>query len=340
MTDIGKISRDTFESVIVPRRGATRTDEVISPTHGIDYGVIDVDGTALVVSTDPISILPALGFECAGRFAVEFILTDVAVSGIAPTHLTINLTLPVEMTDDEFARMWNGISSRARELDVSIIAGHTARYPGVEYSWIGGGTALGVGQLDDLVRPDGTELGDVVIVSGVPAGEVAGLFGALFSLDLPESTVESARNRLSTIETVRDARLVSSHPGVHAVHDVTEGGIIGGLCEMASTAGVRFEVETQSIDIPPDVTRVCGEIGVDPFRVTSAGTLITTVAADQADSVRETLAEHAVNSWKIGRVSAGSGVMVDGKQITPPVPDDSWDAFARFSDRDSEPDRH
>ncbi len=168
MSDLGKIDRELFDTVIYPELGADREDVTLGPTHGIDFGVIDVGGDALVTATDPLSVLPDLGFERAGRFALDVVLADVAVSGIAPSHLSVTFTLPPAMSDDELAAMWHGFAGRAEEVGVSVVTGHTARYAGVDYSWVGGATVLGVGSHDDIVRPDGARAGDKLVVGTGP----------------------------------------------------------------------------------------------------------------------------------------------------------------------------
>ena len=137
MPDSGKISRAFFAEHIAPNLGADRDDVAVGPKHGVDFGVLEVGGRAVVTATDPVSVLPALGFERAGRFAVGIVLADVAVSGIPPSHLTISFSLPPEMTDEEFGRLWEAVDAECRALGVSVVTGHTARYPGAEFPWVG-----------------------------------------------------------------------------------------------------------------------------------------------------------------------------------------------------------
>ena len=157
MPDSGKISRAFFEEHIAPRLGAERHDVAIGPTHGVDFGVLDIGGRAVVTATDPVSVLPDLGWARAGRFAVDIVLADVAVSGIPPSHLTISLSLPPEMTDGEFDRLWAAVDAECRDLGVSVVTGHTARYPGASYPWVGAATAMAVGDavVDAPEVPDG-----------------------------------------------------------------------------------------------------------------------------------------------------------------------------------------
>jgi len=335
MSDLGKIDRAVFEEIIYPNLGASRGDVAVGPRHGVDFGVLDVGGQAVVIATDPVSLLPALGLERAGRLALEIVLADVAVSGIAPTHLAINLTLPPEWSDGDLATVWRAISDHAESLGVSIVSGHTARYPGIDSSWVGGATVLGVGDHDDLVRPDGARPGDRIIVTTGPAAEIAGLLSTLFPerLGLDAETVATAQERADDIAAVADARAAFDAGGVTAMHDATEGGIAGGLTEMARGAGARFELDRAAVPIQPGVEAVCQAVDLDPWTVTSAGTLLLTVAPDRAEAVAAAVRERGTPAAVAGDVVDGDGVFIDGERVSPPDADPSWDVFDRLSDR-------
>jgi len=331
---LGKIDAETFESVIAPRLGADRDDVLLGPTAGIDFGVFEVGGQAVVTATDPLSFLPELGPERAGRLALDIVLTDVAVSGVAPTHLTLALTLPPGFDDDTFEGIWTGIDAHARNLGVAIVSGHTGYYTGIEGSWVGGATAFGVGDVEDVVRPDGARVGDSLVVSTGPAAEVAGLFATLYpaQLGLDPETVATAQQRVDDIAAVEDALAAHEVGGVTAMHDATEGGIAGGLNEMADGAGVRFEIDPDAVPMAAGVPAVCDAIGVDPWHVTSCGTLLIAVDPADADAVVEALETRGTPAAVVGRVSEGSGVYADGDPIEPPESDPSWEAAERLSE--------
>lgn len=333
MTDLGKIDADFFERVVAPNLGADSGAVSLGPTAGIDFGVLEVDGQAIVTATDPLSVLPALGLERAGRLAIDIVLSDVAVSGVAPTHLAIALTVPPEYPSSDLSALWRGIDAHARELGVSIATGHTGRYPGVDSSWIGSGTALGVGRPDDLVRPDGARPGDALVVSTGPAAEVAGLFSTLYPerLGLDPETVATAQERLEDIPAVEDALTAHDAGQVTAMHDATEGGIAGGLNEMADGAGARFEINPDAVPVAPGVEAVCDAIDVDPWHVTSCGTLLIAVESGDASDVVATLERKGTPAAIAGQVTDGEGVYTDGGRLEPPASDPSWAAASRLS---------
>ena len=336
MTDLGKIDRSFFEQHVAPNLGADREDVAIGPQHGVDFGVLSVGGQALVTATDPLSILPDLGFERAARFALDLVLADVAVSGVSPTHLSICFTLPPEMTDAEFATVWETIHAECVDLGVSVVTGHTARYSDSSYPWVGAATAFGVGDHDEIVRPDGARPGDRLVVTTGPAAESVGLLSTLFGdhMDLPESVIENAQARLEDVYAVRDALTAAAAGPVTAMHDVTEGGLAGALNEMAEGSGTQFVIDRDAVPLKPGVEEVCASLEIDPWHATSCGSLVIAVEEGGVGDVCEALEARGTVAAEVGRVEAGEGVIVDGDRLAHPRVDPSWAAYAELAGRE------
>ena len=334
--DLGKVDRSFFTEYLYPNLGADRGDVRLGPTHGVDFGVVDVGGTALVVATDPVSILPRLGLDRAARFALDIVLTDVAVSGVPPTHLTVSLSLPPDFSDEAFATFWTAWSDAARDLGVSIVGGHTARYADCSLPWVGAATALAVGDHDDVVRPDGARPGDDLVVTKGPAVETTGLLTSLFPdvVPLSDSLLETAQARLDETGAVRDAAVVSEHGEIHAMHDATEGGLLGALFEMADAAGVRFEVDTAAMPWRPGVRETAEALGFDPWTATTAGTLLISTPTHESAAVVSALRSNGTPASVVGSVVAGEGVAFDGEERDPPEEDSSWPVYAALAAAD------
>ncbi|MFB6119225.1 AIR synthase family protein [Halosegnis sp.] len=330
---LGKVDGEFLRETVYPHLGADRADVRVGPRAGVDFGVVDVDGAALVCATDPLSLPPGLGFAQAGRFALDICVADVAVSGVAPTHLAVGFSLPPEMTDAEFATAWTAMDERARELGISVATGHTARYPGVSFPWVGAATVFGVGAHEDVVRPDAARPGDALIVTTGPAAETAGLFASLFpdQLGLDAATTAAARERLAEVACVEDA-LVAADAGARAIHDATECGVQGGLVEMAASAGVRIEIERAQLPYGEGVQAVCETLGVDPLQVTSAGTLLVAAPDDAAMALVERLRDQGTRAAVVGCVADGNGLYIDGERREHPGADPSWAAYEAFGE--------
>ena len=334
MPDAGKVDGAFFDEYVYPHLGAEREEVRVGPQHGVDFGVVDVGERSLVVATDPISIIPQLGFERAARFAFDVVCADVAVSGLAPAYLSMNFSLPPEMTDAAFAAVWETIDEEARDLGASVVAGHTARYAGCSYPWVGGATVMAVGDPEELVRPDGARPGDDLLVTTGPGVEAVGLLTTLFGdeMELDEATLDAARERFDDARGVRDALTAAAAGPVTAMHDVTEGGLDAALCELAGSAGVRIEVEREAVPMRPGVEAVCTYHDLDPWRVTSSGSLLVAVDPAGTDRVLDALAARGTTAALVGHVGEGTGAFVDGNRIDHPRIDRSWDVYADYAD--------
>ena len=334
MPGLGKVDRDFFDEYIYPNLGADREDVALGPQHGVDFGVIDVGGRAVALSTDPVFVMPSLGFERAAWFAFHILMSDVAVSGLPPTHLSIDFNLPPEITNEEFRTVWETFDQEARELGVSVVTGHTGRYAGCNYPMVGGATAVSVGDFDDLVRPDGATVGDRIVVTKGPAIEATGLlsiqFESLMAEELDAATIEDATDRFYDMSPVRDALTAAAAGPVTAMHDATECGIYGGLYEIARAAGVGVELETDRVPVQPGVHEACDFFDIDPWISISEGTLLAAVDPDGVDSVLAALESEGIPAADAGEVVEGSGLVVDGEPTDHPGVDPFWGTFEEY----------
>jgi hydrogenase maturation factor len=330
--DTGKVSREFFEDRIAPNLGADREDVVLGPTPGVDFGVVDVGDRAVVTATDPVSVLPALGFERAGRFALHVVLADVAVAGVAPSHLAISFSLPPAMSNDAFGRLWCAIDAECRDLGVAVVTGHTARYEGASFPWVGAATGLAVGDPDDIVRPDGARPGDDLLVTRGPGVEAVGLLTTLFPEQVPldGEALATAQARLDEASAVRDALAAAAAGDVTAMHDATECGLLGALHELADAADIHLAVDADAVPVRPGVAAACEALEMDPWCATTSGTLLVAVDPADTDAVLAALRDRGTPVARVGRVEPGTGVAVDGRESRPPEGDSAWPVYERL----------
>ena len=120
------------------------------------------------------------------------------------------------------------------------------------------------------------------------------------------------------------------------MHDATEGGVIGGLIEVATASDVGLRIERDAIPVRPEVRAICEHTGMDPYTAISEGTLIATVLASRADAFVEALAEQAIEAAIVGEITdAASGrvlVTAEGERpLVHPGLDPFWGAFGRWA---------
>lgn len=101
------------------------------------------------------------------------------------------------------------------------------------------------------------------------------------------------------------------------MHDVTRGGMLETLLEIAYRSEVGIEIDVSQLPTRPVVSRFAQAFQFDPLRMISSGTLVATVPPERAEDVRRGLEEMGILSAFVGRVTSGAGVRVlrDGKAM-------------------------
>ncbi len=307
LPELGKIHPEFFDRVIYPRLGVEDKNIIIGPRHGVDYGVLKLGDNCLAMSTDPFFIVPAFGFERAAWFAFHIIMSDVAVSGLQPKYLTVDLNLPPEMTEEQMAEMWRSVDAEARKYGVSIVTGHTARYAGCNYPMVGGATSIAVGTEEELRGPHRVKPGDKIVITKGPAIETTGLLAVLFpdkftAAGGPAFQAEAA-GVFDQMSVMDDCAIARRFPGVRVMHDATECGIWGGLYEMARAGGYGLRIEQDLIPVQPVIKKTAELFAFDPFVAISEGTLLAIVDKTEAERLVTAFARANILSAVAGEVT-------------------------------------
>jgi hydrogenase maturation factor len=124
--------------------------------------------------------------------------------------------------------------------------------------------------------------------------------------------------------------------GVTSMHDATEGGVIGGLLEVAAASNVGIRIDLERIPVRPEVRAVCAHVGIDPYTAISEGTLIATVVPERVEAFVDALARQAIESAVIGEILAseeGRTLVTGGHEapLTHPGLDPFWGAFGAWA---------
>jgi hydrogenase expression/formation protein HypE len=340
MATIGKITDEIFRTVIKPRLGAKRPEVAIGPELGVDVGIVELGDYALAMTSDPVFVVPAYGFDRSAWFAIHILASDAVTSGLAPAYLTIDLNLPPELSDNDFALLWDVIHRECEKMGAAIVTGHTGRYENCDYPMIGGATFMALGPRNAYCSPKFCKPGDQIIVTKGPAVEATGIFAAMFPDRIEKKfgaafrkEAESVFFKMSIVEDARIAAAVGTRDkGVSAMHDATEYGVRGGLHEFARAAKLGLVVHKDEIVITPAVKQVCEMFQIDPFNSISEGTLIAAVRPHAAREVLQRLRDAGIAASICGEMTEkakGIQMVEDGKSrpFDHPGVDPFWEAF-------------
>ena len=341
---LGKLSPEAFARLVAPHLGAARAEVVIGPRAGHDAAIVKIGaGRVMAVTTDPLSVIPALGLERSARLACHLVASDLWTTGIPPAFASVTFNLPPSLGDAEFERYWKAMSDAWAELGVAVITGHTGRHEGIGENIIGAATVIGVGDEGRYISTGAAKPGDRVIVTKGCAIETAAIAALAWPERLAQHVDEEGMAALRALESkvsvVADCRAAVRagvrERGVTALHDATEGGVLGGLVELAKACGHDVRVERSKLPLAPAVAAACAALGVDPYWTLSEGTLIACASADRAPLVLHELEQDGIPAAVVGEILPGRGKLwvaePDGSVSTfeTAQPDPWWPAYQR-----------
>jgi hydrogenase expression/formation protein HypE len=347
MPEMGKVSSEIFDEVILPQLGYRRPEILVGPQHGVDIGVVDIgNGQVMVTTTDPVFIVPPYGWERSAWFAVHILASDAVTSGLPPKYLTIDLNLPLTITREEFDTVWSVIHRECEKMGMAILSGHTGRYEGCEYPMVGGATVICIGPKDEYITPTTAQPGDTIIMTKGAAIEAAGLFAVTFPQKVEEKydtkTAHEAEQIFWQMSVVEDAltavQVGIREQGITAMHDATECGVWGGLYEIALASQVGMVIDKDNIILQDVVKKVCDLFGIDPYSSISEGTLLITCRPHKAKEVLQRLEDKEILASIVGEIVERENGMVyyeGGKvhELTHPKVDPFWAAFGKAASK-------
>lgn len=323
----GKVSADLLQRIVYPHLGR-RPDVLVHARLGEDCAVIDFGEWVAVLTTDPITG----AIRQLGRYAVHVACNDLATSGAEPVALLMTLLLKVGTTDPELEGLMREAGETAKRLGVEIVGGHTEVTPGIDHT-IAVMTALGRTRKGQVISAAGARPGDRVIVT-----KSAGVEGtAILALDLAprlkgrvdDVMLERARRFLDRISVVPEG-LAAARAGATAMHDVTEGGVLGGAWELAEAAGIGIEIRADAVPVAPETAAICRVLDVDPLRLISSGAML--IASPVPERTLDALKQAEIEATEIGVMTRQERVVVAGSRrlpLTPPPGDELWRVLDR-----------
>ena len=278
---------------------------VLGARAGEDAALIDFGDRYLVAKTDPITFAT----DFIGWYMVQVNANDIAVMGGTPRWLMTTLLLPDTMSEVEVERIFTQVREACDALNITLIGGHTE----ITYDLprpIAVGAMLGEVPKERAVLTSGARPGDSIVLTKAIAVEGTSILAReaaedLLERGLTQDTINRAKEFLFSpgISVVSEATIVCDTVDVHAMHDPTEGGISGGLVEMAAAANVGLRIDMDVVPVLPECREICDTLGLDPFGLIASGSLLAAVPSDEVGTLKCALAREGISATEIGTVT-------------------------------------
>jgi len=330
----GKVPQKILEKIVLKYLGLKRKEVILGPAVGEDGAVIEIGDKAIVSSVDPITG----AIKRIGWLAVNICANDIATFGVKPTFFSSCILLP-EMSDEHvLEEICRQIDEAARRLEIAVIGGHTEVTPELTHPIIVG-YCVGITKKGDYVTSGGAKAGDQLILT-----KTAGIEGtAILATEkyeklkrvIDNEMLISAKSFFDKISVVDDALIAFKCGGVDAMHDPTEGGVLGGIHEMADASRLGVKIYQEKIPIAKETLKICRFFEIDPLRLISSGALLIAARKGKSQEIVEKLRACGINASIIGEFVENQEIRIlinrNGKELQLPKPkyDHLWIALGK-----------
>ncbi|MEA1944336.1 MAG: AIR synthase-related protein [Euryarchaeota archaeon] len=290
-----------------------KTDAVVDSSHLDDSGVVCFQDQYIVVNIDGIhSRLSDFPF-LAGFHVARAALRDIYVMGASP----IALFSDIHVADDgDVGKIFDhiaGISAIAELTRVPLITGSTLRIGGdmvIGERMTGGVGAVGIAH--DLTARVSAEAGDVILMTEGAGGGTISTTALYYGMhDVVDETINITF--INACEALIASNLLKR---IHAMTDVTNGGIRGDANEISRTARIKlvfFEEKMRTL-VNRKVLLMLESLDIDYLGV-SLDALLMIAPPDAAHEIMDVIREQNIRIDVVGEVCGGAGteLIADGK---------------------------
>ena len=318
---LGKLDNDTLERLILDRFKKTRSESFGAPRIGMDCATLDFGGDLIITSCDPITSADA---RHIGALSVHVNCNDAAAGGAEPVALLVTLLLPPDADEETVAMIAADLEDAAERAGVDIVGGHTevtdavtrvttcttvlARTPKAKM-------LCGANPSDEIVMTKWAGLEGTMLIASDHSDRLLGI---------SDDIIARARSLSSHLSVVPESR-IAIRSGVHAMHDVTEGGVLGAVWELAAQSHCGAIVDKGAIPILPETEVIANAVGLDPYRLMSSGSML--IACENGSELAEMLNRSGIPAAVIGRITEHEFCFTDGSPLDPPGPDELYRLF-------------
>jgi hydrogenase expression/formation protein len=282
-----------------------RTSAVVDSSHLDDSGVVRAGGQYVVVTIDGmhsrLSDFPFL----AGFHVARAALRDIYVMGARPVAMLSDIHVA---DDGDVAKIFDhiaGITTVSELTGIPLITGSTLRIGGdmvIGERMTGGVGAVGIAK--DLTARIQAMPGDIIIMTEGAGGGTVSTTALYYGM---HNVVDETINLkfIDACEALLEAGLIEK---IHAMTDVTNGGVRGDAKEIARTAGVKliFEEEKLRALVNRKVLEMLDKLEIDYLGV-SLDALLIIAPPEHANEILSCIWKNGVAADIVGKIVKGKG---------------------------------
>lgn len=259
-------------------------------------------------------------------FAMAQAVNHLASRGAQPKGAAIRIQLPEYAYESRLKAMVAMAADAAKEQGLLILSAEAEALPMIQTTIVHV-TAVGSCEEANLLQSRRARSNqDIVLLNRIALEgtlrirrekeeELAGRFAPAYL-----NRIEHYRPEIFAVREMRAAAAM----GVSAMHQITDGGILAALWDLAEGAGIGLEVDLKKIAVRQETIEVCECFHLNPYQLTSAGSVLVT--AEKGEELADALNRQGMSAVVIGRTTAGNDrVIQNGEEkrfLDRPAPDE------------------
>lgn len=286
----------------------------VAGSRGDDAGAVATGLGEHIVVTCDVAPKPAIWdlidrpWESWGWYAVAASLSDLVAVGANPLGLVTSVEAPRTMAADDLAEFVSGVAAACARFNLEHLGGNLRE--AAEFACHS--TVVGETGGFPLLSRQGCRVDDVIVVLG-PCGEFAAayLLARRYGMDRLE---EAAKLRLTRplplvggMGALRDRGVL-----INAATDNSDG-LLGAVWNLAERSACRMVLEVEEWELSSRVRVAAEKLGVEPLRLAlmwGDWNVVVAVSPSQYEPLKAACNDTAIESLRIGRVTAGEPGLV------------------------------
>lgn len=308
----GKLTNAKLKELVINKIQPHNKETVVGAGVGEDCCAVDI-GDLCVVSTDPITA----GGEQTGMLAIHINANDIAAAGAVPIAALVTLLIPPHEEEQQIEKLMNQLVQTAQELKIDIIGGHTEVTDSVNRIVVSV-TMMGKPVVTGKIfKTSDMKQNDDIVMTKCAGLEGTAIIAEEFKEELCELLNDNDLRQIEQIKlslsVVQDGHIAAETNGVSAMHDITEGGILGAVKEMCEASGCGAQIDLSKVPVLEVTQKICEHYKVDVYGLISSGSMLIT--AQDGKAVVDHLAQYGIEATVIGKAGVqGIYDISDGKQ--------------------------
>lgn len=320
---VGKVSQTVLKRSILKPLQFHREEAIIEPSvEEMCFGIELKEDEQLLATS---AVL--YGDEKdLGVFALAQVVNDLATRGAKAVGASVHIMLPPYAYESRLKAMIEYVERAGSAHAVQIMCAKAEVSPVISKAivYVNGVGVLKKSELlqSRMGKPDQ----DIVLLKWIG---LEGTFRIMREREeaLSKRFVPTFLNQIKNLEPQLFSEkelAIAKEFGVSAMHQITSGGILAALWEIAESSNVGMEVDLKKMTIKQETVEVCEFCHLNPYQLTSTGSVL--IFTDHGEELVARLAEEGAMAVVLGKTTVDTArVILGGEEkrfLDRPAPDE------------------